>query len=143
MTTINTTAIVTVTKATATTLVATGGYEVTSTSKGVVGQFDKLIELIKALPHEGTVIIGAAKLKGVFKALGENSKDAWTFKQFLHSEGWELRSVGPDYTIFRQDCQGIVLTQGDWYKQSAEEVVGKELSMADIVTGKQIGRAHV
>lgn len=131
MTTINTTATTTITKATATELVATGGYKVTSTTKGVVGQFDKLIELIKALPQTGTVIIGAAKLKGVFKALSENSKDAWTFKQFLHSEGWELRSVGPDYTIFRQDCQGIVLTQGDWYKQSAEEVVGKELSMSE------------
>ena len=131
MTTINTTATTTITKATATELVATGGYKVTSTTKGVVGQFDKLIELIKALPQTGTVIISAAKLKGVFKALGENSRDAWTFKQFLHSEGWELRSVGPDYTIFRQDCQGIVLTQGDWYKQSAEEVVGKELSMSE------------
>lgn len=131
MTTINTTATVTIVKATATALVATGGYEVTSTTKGVVGQFDKLVELIKALPQTGTVIIGAAKLKGVFKALGENSKDAWTFKQFIHSKGWELRSVGPDYTIFRQDKEGIVLTQGDWYKQSAEEVVGQELSMAE------------
>ena len=131
MTTINTTATVTIVKATATTLVATGGYEVTSPTKGVVGQFDKLVELIKALPQTGTVIIGAAKLKGIFKALGENSRDAWTFKQFLHSKGWELRSVGPDYTIFRQDKEGIVLTQGDWYKQTAEEVVGQELSMAE------------
>ena len=130
MTTINTTATTTITKATATELVATGGYKVTSTTKGVVGQFDKLIELIKALPQTGTVIIGAAKLKGVFKALGENSRDAWTFKQFLQNEGWELRSVGPDYTIFRQDKEGIVLTQGDWYKQSAEEIVGQELDMA-------------
>ena len=129
MTTINTT--VTIVKATATALVATGGYEVTSTTKGVVGQFDKLVELIKALPQIGTVIIGAAKLKGVFKALGENSKDAWTFKQFIHSKGWELRNVGPDYTIFRQDREGIVLTQGDWYKQSVEDVVGQELSMAE------------
>ena len=131
MTTINTTATTTITKATATELVATGGYKVTSTTKGVVGQFDKLIELIKALPQEGTVIIGAAKLKGIFKALGENSKDAWNFKQFIHSKGWELRNVGPDYTIFRQDREGIVLTQGDWYKQTAEEVVGQELSMAE------------
>lgn len=120
MTTINTTT-VTIVKATATTLIATGGYEVTSTSKGVVGQFDKVIELIKALPQTGTVIIGAAKLKGVFKALGENSRDAWTFKQFLHSKGWELRSVGEDYTIFRQGKEGIVLTQGDWYKESGNE----------------------
>ena len=131
MTNLNITATTTITKATATELVATGGYEVTSTSKGVVGQFDKLIELIKALPQEGTVIIGAAKLKGVFKALGENSKDAWTFKQFLHSQSWELRNVGPDYTIFRQDKEGIVLTQGDWYKQTAEEVVGQELGMTE------------
>lgn len=131
MTNLNITATTTITKATATELVATGGYKVTSTSKGVVGQFDKLIELIKALPQEGTVIIGAAKLKGIFKALGENSKDAWTFKQFLHSQGWELRNVGIDYTIFRQDKEGIVLTQGDWYKQSAEEVVGQELSMVE------------
>ena len=131
MTNLNITATTTITKATATELVATGGYKVTSTTKGVVGQFDKVIELIKALPQEGTVIIGAAKLKGVFKALGENSKDAWTFKQFIHSKGWELRNVGPDYTIFRQDREGIVLTQGDWYKQSAEEVVSQELSMAE------------
>lgn len=103
MTNLNITATTTITKATATELVATGGYKVTSTTKGVVGQFDKLIELIKALPQEGTVIIGAAKLKGIFKALGENSKDAWNFKQFIHSKGWELRNVGPDYTIFRQD----------------------------------------
>lgn len=121
----------TITKATATVLVSTGGYEVTSTTKGVPGQFDKLIGLIKALPQTGTVIIGATKLKGIFKALGENSKDAWTFKQFIHSKGWELRSVGEDYTIFRQDLEGIVLTQGDWYKQSAEEVVDQELGMAE------------
>ena len=131
MTNLNITATTTITKATATELVATGGYKVTSTTKGVVGQFDKVIELIKALPQTGTVIIGAAKLKGIFKALGENSKDAWTFKQFIHSKGWELRNVGPDYTIFRQDREGIVLTQGDWYKQSAGEVVGQELSMAE------------
>ena len=131
MTTINTTATVTIVKATATALVATGGYEVTSTTKGVVGQFDKLVELIKALPQTGTVIIGAAKLKGIFKALGENSKDAWNFKQFIHSKGWELRNVGPDYTIFRQDREGIVLTQGDWYKQSAKKIIGQELSMAE------------
>ena len=143
MTTINTTATVTIVKATATALVATGGYEVTSTTKGVVGQFDKLVELIKALPQTGTVIIGAAKLKGVFKALGENSKDAWTFKQFIHSKGWELRNVGPDYTIFHQDREGIVLTQGDWYKQTAEEVVGQELSMAEEKEMVEIGRAHV
>ena len=130
MTNLNITATTTITKATATELVATGGYKVTSPTKGVVGQFDKVIELIKALPQTGTVIIGAAKLKGIFKALGENSRDAWTFKQFLHSKGWELRSVGPDYTIFRQDKEGIVLTQGDWYKQSAEVIVGVELDMA-------------
>ena len=131
MTNLNITATTTITKAAATELVATGGYKVTSTTKGVVGQFDKVIELIKALPQTGTVIIGAAKLKGIFKALGENSKDAWTFKQFIHSQGWELRNVGPDYTIFRQDKEGIVLTQGDWYKQTAEEVVDQELSMAE------------
>ena len=131
MTNLNITTTTTITKAAATELVATGGYKVTSTTKGVVGQFDKVIELIKALPQTGTVIIGAAKLKGIFKALGENSKDAWTFKQFIHSKGWELRNVGPDYTIFRQDREGIVLTQGDWYKQSAEEVVSQELSMAE------------
>ena len=120
MTNLNITATTTITKATATELVATGGYKVNSTAKGVVGQFDKVIELIKALPQTGTVIIGAAKLEGVFKALGENSKDAWTFKEFLHSKGWELRSVGEDYTIFRQDKEGIVLTQGDWYKEPSK-----------------------
>lgn len=132
MTNLNTpTTTTTIIKATATALVATGGYQVTSTTKGVVGQFDKLIGLIKALPQTGTVIIGATKLKGVFKALGEASKDTWTFKEFLHSKGWELRNVGEDYTIFRQDKEGIVLTQGDWYKESAEEVVDQELGMTE------------
>ena len=82
------TTIITIAKANATTLVTTNGYEVTSSTKGVVGQFDKLCALITNHLTEGEFVIEAGKLKGVFKALKENSKDCTTFKFVLACNEW-------------------------------------------------------
>ena len=113
MTTINTTT-VTIVKATATTLIAIGGYEVTSATKGIPGQFDKLIELINKLPEDQDCFIEAGLLKGVFKALGENSKDADRFKGVLALKGWSLVKVAEDWTIYKGNGTGIVITKNTY-----------------------------
>ena len=57
------TTIATIVKATATKLTTACGITVESTSKGVPGQFDKVINLINQLP-ESKIVIEAGKLKG-------------------------------------------------------------------------------
>lgn len=123
MTTINTTAVVTVTKATATTLVATGGYQITSPTKGVVGQFDKVINLINKLP-EGEFVIEASKIKGVFKALKENSKDCTTFSFVLACNGWGLEPKGDNSWVICRPEGNITLINGSYIEptQQPEEV---------------------
>ena len=100
-------------------------FKIEGTSKGVPGQFDKLIDLINQSPEDQDLIIEAGLLKGVFKALGENSKDAGTFKFVLALKGWSLMQVAEDWTIYRGNGTGIVLTKNryDWgVKKELNEV---------------------
>ena len=88
------TTIATIVKANATTITTACGSIVTSTSKGVPGQFDKLCSLITNHFSEGEFVIEASKIKGVFKALKEGSKDCTTFSFVLACNGWGLESEG-------------------------------------------------
>ena len=106
-----TTIINTIVKATATAIVTACGIIIESTSKGVPGQFDKLIGLINQAPEDKDLIIEASLLKGVFKALGEDSKDANTFKCVLSLKGWSLMQVADDWTIYKGNGTGIVLAK--------------------------------
>ena len=117
-----TTIINTIVKATATAIVTACGIIVESTSKGVPGQFDKLIGLINQAPEDKDLIIEASLLKGVFKALGEDSKDASTFKCVLSLKGWSLMQVADDWTIYRGNGTGIVLTKNTYNWETQEEV---------------------
>lgn len=126
MTTINTTAVVTVTKATATTLVATGGYQVTSPTKGVVGQFDKLCALITNHLTEGEFVIEAGKLKGVFKALREGSKDCTTFTFVLACNGWGLEPKGDNSWVIVRPQGNIILINGSYTEPTQPEEVEME-----------------
>ena len=117
-----TTIINTVVKATATAIVTACGIVIESTSKGVPGQFDKLIGLINQAPEDKDLIIEASLLKGVFKALGEDSKDASTFKCVLSLKGWSFMQVADDWTIYRGNGTGIVLTKNTYNWETQEEV---------------------
>ena len=117
-----TTIINTVVKATATAIVTACGIIIESTSKGVPGQFDKLIGLINQAPEDKDLIIEASLLKGVFKALGEDSKDASTFKCVLSLKGWSFMQVADDWTIYRGNGTGIVLTKNTYNWETQEEV---------------------
>ena len=116
------TTIATIVKATATAIVTACGIIVESTSKGVPGQFDKLIDLINQAPEDKDLIIEASLLKGVFKALGEDSKDASTFKCVLSLKGWSLMQVADDWTIYRGNGTGIVLTKNTYNWETQETV---------------------
>ena len=126
MTTINTTAVVTVTKATATTLVATGGYQVTSPTKGVVGQFDKVIDLINKLP-EGEIVIEAGKLKGIFKALKEGSKHCTTFSFVLACNGWGLEPKDDNSWVIIRPQGNITLVNGSYVEPTQPKEVEMEV----------------
>lgn len=116
------TTIITIAKATPATIVTACGIIVESTSKGVSGQFDKLIGLINQAPEDKDLIIEASLLKGVFKALGEDSKDASTFKCVLSLKGWPLMQVADDWTIYKGNGTGIVLTKNTYNWETQEEV---------------------
>ena len=140
MTTINTTAIITVTKANATTLVTTNGYEVTSSTKGVVGQFDKLCALITNHLQSDDFVIEAGKLKGVFKALKEGSKDCTTFSFVLACNGWGLESKGDNSWVIVRPQGNITLINGSYVEPTQQpkevemnntEFNFKSLSLAD------------
>lgn len=126
MTTINTTAVVTVTKATATTLVATGRYQVTSPTKGVVGQFDKVIDLINKLP-EGEIVIEAGKLKGIFKALKEGSKHCTTFSFVLACNGWGLEPKDDNSWVIIRPQGNITLVNGSYVEPTQPKEVEMEV----------------
>lgn len=104
----------TIVKANPTALSTACGITVESNTKGVPGQFDKLIELINKLPEDQDCFIEAGLLKGVFKALGENSKDADTFKGVLALKGWSLVKVAEDWTIYKGNGTGIVITKNTY-----------------------------
>ena len=125
------TTIATIVKATSTVLLVsvkgTDGvkdhtFKIEGTSKGVPGQFDKLVDLINQLP-EGEFFIEAEKIKGVFKALGENSKDSTTFKFVITCKGWELVQVEKDVWFICRPEGDIVLINGSYVEPTQPEEV--------------------
>ena len=119
------TTIATIVKANATTLTTACGITVTSTSKGVPGQFDKVINLINQLP-EGKVVVEAGKLKGVFKALKENSKDCTTFSFVLACNGWGLEPKGNNSWVINRPEGDITLVNGSYVEPTQQP---KEVEM--------------
>lgn len=120
------TTIATIVKANATVIKTACGITAESTSKGVPGQFDKLVDLINQLP-EGEFFIEAEKIKGVFKALGENSKDCNTFKFVLACKGWELVQVDKDVWFICRPEGDIVLINGSYVEPTQPEEVEMEV----------------
>lgn len=117
------TTIITIVKATPTALETACGITVTSTSKGVVGQFDKVINIINKLP-EGEFVIEAGKLKGVFKALKECSKHCTTFSFVLACNGWGLEPKGDNSWVIVRPQGNITLINGSYVEltQQPKEV---------------------
>ena len=117
------TTIATIVKANATTIATACGLNAESTSKGVVGQFDKVINLINQLP-EGEVVVEAGKLKGVFKALKENSKDCTTFSFVLACNEWGLEPKNDNSWVITRPQGNITLINGSYTEptQQPEEV---------------------
>ena len=117
------TTIITIAKANATVITTACGLNAESTSKGVVGQFDKVINLINQLPQE-EVIVEAGKLKGIFKALKECSKDCTTFSFVLACNGWGLELKGNNSWVITRPQGNITLVNGSYTEptQQPEEV---------------------
>ena len=120
------TTIITITKANATTLVTTNGYEVTSSTKGVVGQFDKLCALITNHLTEGEFVIEASKIKGIFKALKEGSKHCTTFSFVLACNGWGLEPKGGNSWVIVRPQGNITLINGSYVEPTQPEEVEME-----------------
>ena len=120
------TTIATIVKANATVITTACGLNAESTSKGVVGQFDKVINLINQLP-EGEFVIEASKIKGVFKALKENSKDCTTFKFVLACNGWGLESEGDNSWVVVRPQGNITLINGSYTEPTQPEEVEMEV----------------
>ena len=119
------TTIATIVKANATVITTACGLNAESTSKGVVGQFDKVINLINQLP-EGEVVVEAGKLKGVFKALKENSKDCTTFSFVLACNGWGLEPKGDNSWVIVRPQGNITLINGSYVEPTQQP---KEVEM--------------
>lgn len=118
--------IATIVKATATKLTTACGITVESTSKGVPGQFDKVINLINQLPQE-EVIVEAGKLKGVFKALKEGSKDCNTFKFVLACNEWGLEPKNDNSWVISRPEGDIILINGSYVEPTQPEEVEMEV----------------
>ena len=133
------TTIATIVEANAKTLTTSCGIIVTSNSKGVVGQFDKVINLINQLPQE-EVIVEAGKLKGIFKALKECSKDCTTFKFVLACNEWGLEPKGDNSWVIVRPQGNVTLLNGAYTEPTQQpkevemnntEFNFKSLSLAD------------
>ena len=120
------TTIATIVKANATVITTACGLNAESTSKGVVGQFDKVINLINQLP-ESKIVIEAGKLKGIFKALKENSKDCTTFSFVLACNGWGLESEGDNSWVIVRPQGNITLINGSYTEPTQPEEVEMEV----------------
>ena len=118
------TTIATIVKANATTIVTACGITVESTSKGVPGQFDKLCSLITNHLTEGEFVIEGGKIKGVFKALKEGSKDCTTFSFVLACNGWGLEPKDDNSWVIIRPQGNITLINGSYTEptQQPEEV---------------------
>ena len=119
------TTIATIVKANATVITTACGLNAESTSKGVVGQFDKVINLINQLPQE-EVIVEAGKLKGIFKALKECSKDCTTFSFVLACNGWGLELKGDNSWVIIRPQGNITLINGSYTEPTQQP---KEVEM--------------
>ena len=119
------TTIITIAKANATVITTACGLNAESTSKGVVGQFDKVINLINQLPQE-EVIVEAGKLKGIFKALKECSKDCTTFSFVLACNGWGLELKGDNSWVIIRPQGNITLINGSYTEPTQQP---KEVEM--------------
>lgn len=126
--------IATIVKATATKLTTACGITVESTSKGVPGQFDKVINLINQLPQE-EVIVEAGKLKGIFKALKECSKHCTTFSFVLACNGWGLEPKGDNSWVIVRPQGNITLINGSYTEptQQPEEVKVKPKTFCQLL----------
>ena len=120
------TTIITIAKATPATITTTCGIVVESVSKGVPGQFDKVINLINKLP-EGEFFIEAEKIKGVFKALKECSKHCTTFSFVLACNGWGLESEGDNSWVIVRPQGNITLINGSYTEPTQPEEVEMEV----------------
>ena len=116
------TTIITIAKANATVIKTACGITAESTSKGVPGQFDKLVDLINQLP-EGEIVIEAGKLKGIFKALKECSKHCTTFSFVLACNGWGLESKGDNSWVIVRPQGNITLINGSYTEPTQPEEV--------------------
>ena len=121
------TTITTIVKANATTITTACGITVTSTSKGVPGQFDKLCSLITNHFTEGEFVIEASKIKGVFKALKEGSKDCTTFSFVLACNGWGVEPKGDNSWVISRPEGDIILVNGSYVEPTQPEEVEMEL----------------
>lgn len=101
-------------------------FKIEGTSKGVPGQFDKLVDLINQLP-KGEFFIEAEKIKGIFKALNENSKDSTTFKFVIACKGWELVQVEKDVWFICRPEGDIILINGSYTEPTQPEEVEMEV----------------
>ena len=117
----------TIAKANANVLTTACGITVTSTSKGVPGQFDKLCSLITNHFTEGEFVIEASKIKGVFKALREGSKDCTTFSFVLACNGWGLEPKGDNSWVIVRPQGNITLINGSYTEPTQPEEVEMEV----------------
>lgn len=83
-------------------------------SKGVLGQFDKLIKLIEGqLVDNEVVLIDATPLKGVFKALREKSRDGKIFRLWAKGKGLTFKLVNEGmFTLEDKNRQVTVWKDG-------------------------------
>ena len=130
------TTIITIAKANATVITTACGLNAESTSKGVVGQFDKVINLINQLPQE-EVIVEAGKLKGIFKALKECSKDCTTFSFVLACNGWGLEPKGNNSWVISRPQGNITLTNGS-YVEPTQQPKEVEMKVEDNFNFKEL-----
>ena len=121
------TTIITIAKANATVITTACGIKVESNTKGVPGQFDKLCALVTNHLTEGDFTIEAGKLKGVFKALKECSKDCTTFSFVLACNGWGLEPKGGNSWVIVRPQGNITLINGSYTEPTQPEEVEMEV----------------
>ena len=121
------TTITTIVKANPSVLATACGIVVESNTKGVPGQFDKLCSLITNHLTEGEFVIEANKIKGVFKALKEGSKDCTTFSFVLACNGWGLELKDDNSWVIVRPQGNITLINGSYTEPTQPEEVEMEI----------------
>ncbi len=110
-------------------------FKIEGTSKGVPGQFDKLVDLINQLP-EGEIVIEAGKLKGIFKALKECSKHCTTFSFVLACNGWGLESEGDNSWVIVRPQGNITLINGSYTEPT--QVKGEVVTVSEVTQNEGV-----